>query len=255
MFIRNERSIKEFIKLYPVVSTLVIIHLALWLIIDFFKLGIGWEIYTFGVGYNLLVALGEYWRLVTPIFLHGDLTHALFNSFALVIFGPALERMIGKVRFILFYLGAGIAGNIATFFLEPLQYVHLGASGAVYGLFGAYIFMVFFRKHLIDYGSSQMVTTIVIIGVLMSFIGTRINIIAHLGGFAGGFILAPLVLKGIRPFSPWQAYQRSYPDNDGEIQFNPNRWNKKRRIPNTIRKNWLWIVIGIFALLGLLSRF
>ncbi|WYV02374.1 rhomboid family intramembrane serine protease [Oceanobacillus sp. FSL H7-0719] len=252
---RNERSIKEFMKLYPVVSTLVIIHLALWVIIDLLQLSIGQEIYVFGVGYNLLVSLGEYWRLVTPIFLHGDLMHALFNSFALVLFGPALEQMLGKGKFIFAYLGAGIIGNIGTFFLEPLDYTHLGASGAVYGLFGIYIFMVLFRKNLIDQNSSQMIMTIFIIGVLMSFVGSSINIVAHLAGFAGGFILAPIVLQNVRVYNPWQAYRRSYPDNHGEIQFDPNRWNKKRIIPKKLKDNWLWILIGVLALIGLFSRF
>lgn len=234
---------------------LVIIHLTLWFLMEFFWNLIGQRIYTFGVGYNLLVALGEYWRLLTPVFLHRDLMHCLFNSFALVIFGPALEQMIGRTRFLLAYIGAGIAGNIGTFLIEPLDYLHLGASGAIYGLFGMYIFMVAFRKHLIDSSSSQMIMTILIIGVLMSLVGRNINIIAHLAGFAGGFLIAPLVLKNIRPFSPWRAYQRSYPDNSGEIQFDPNRWSKKRRIQEKIRKNWLWIVIGALALLGIFTDF
>lgn len=242
-------------KLYPMVSTLVIIHLALWLIIDFLQLSIGWEIYTFGVGYNLLVSLGEYWRLFTPIFLHGDLMHALFNSFSLVLFGPALERILGKGKFLVAYFGAGIIGNIGTYLIEPLDYIHLGASGAIYGLFGVYLFMILFRKHLIDQNSSQMVMTIFAIGVLMSFVGSNINIIAHLAGFVGGFILAPLVLQGVKSYSPSQAYRRSYPDNNGEVQFDPNRWNKKRILPKKIRKNWIWIVIGILALIGLFSRF
>lgn len=240
-------------KLYPIVSTLVIIHFVLWFI-DFLKLPIAMDIYLFGVGSNFHVALGEYWRLVTPIFLHLDLTHALFNSFSLVIFGPALEQMLGKVRFLIAYFGAGIIGNIATYIFEPLQYTHLGASGAIYGILGMYIFMVVFRKHLIDYGSRQIVTTILIFGVLMSLVGRNINIVAHFGGFAGGFILAPLVLRNIRPFSPWQMYSRSYPD-DETVSFDPNRWKKRRRIPEGIRKNWIFIIIGILALIGLFSRF
>lgn len=254
MFIRNERSIKEFMKLYPIVSTLIIIHLALWIIIDLLQLPIGREIYTFGVGYNLLVAMGEYWRLFTPIFLHGDLMHTLFNSFALVLFGPALEQMLGKWKFLIAYFWAGIFANIVTFLVEPLQYVHLGASGAVYGLFGIYIFMALFRKYLIDQNSSQMIKTILIIGVIMSFFGSNINIVAHLAGFVGGFIIAPLVLINVQSYNPWRSYRRSYPDNSGEIQFDPNRWNKKRIIPKKLKDNWLWVIIGVLALMGLLSR-
>lgn len=254
MFLRYERSIKEFFKLYPIVSILIIIHFSLWLIIDLLQLHIGWQIYTFGVGYNLLVSLGEYWRLFTPIFLHADLTHALFNSFALVLFGPALEQMLGKVKFLLAYFSAGIIGNIGTYFFEPLDYLHLGASGAVYGLLGIYVFMTIYRKDLIDAGSSQVVRTLLIIGILMSFFGGRINIIAHLTGFIGGFIIAPLVLKNARIYNPFRAFERSYPDSAGDIQFDPNRWNKKRIIPRKLKDNWIWIAIGILALIGLLNR-
>src|SRR5699024_10326244 len=141
---------KEFMRFYPVVSTIIIINIVLWIIIDLLHLQIGQLIYTWGIGHNISVSHGQYWRLITTIFLHANLAHVLFNSFALVLFAPALEQMLGKFRFIFFYLLTGIIGNIGTFIIDPLSIVpHLGASGAIYGLFGVYIFMVFFRKHLI----------------------------------------------------------------------------------------------------------
>jgi len=253
VFIRNERSIKEFRQSYPIVFWLVIIHLALWLIIDFLQLAIGAQIYQWGIGVNFLISLGEYWRLVTPIFLHGDLMHAVFNSFSLVLFGPALEQMLGKWKFIFAYFGAGIIGNIATYIFGPLEYAHLGASGAIFGLFGIYAFMIAFRKHLIDQGSSQIVMPILVIALLMTFLRSGINIYAHVFGFIGGFVLAPLVLNNVRPYSPWAQRRRYY--NDSEIQFDPNRLRKKRIIPPKIRKNLIWIIIGVLAVLGILSRF
>jgi rhomboid protease GluP len=253
MFIRNERSIKEFIQSYPVVSTLIIINLVLWLFINFLQLPIGLMIHDWAIGYNLFVAAGEYWRLVTPIFLHGDLMHVLFNSFSLVLFGPALEQMLGKLKFTFAYLGVGIIGNIATYLFEPLHYAHLGASGSIYGLFGIYVFMIFFRKDLMDNGSTQMIKAIVIIGLIMTFFRPNINIFAHLGGFIGGLIIAPLVLKNVRAYNPWQ--QRRYRMDDDSIQFDPNRWNKKRILPTKLKQNLPWIIIGILALFGLLSRF
>ncbi|GFZ78113.1 hypothetical protein GCM10010978_19590 [Compostibacillus humi] len=254
MFIRNERSVKEFMELYPVVSILVIIHLGLWLIINALQLPFGLMIRDLGVGVNFLIAQGEYWRLITPVFLHGDLMHALFNSFSLVLFGPALEQMLGKGKFLFAYFGAAFIANVATFLFEPLGYAHLGASGAIFGLFGVYVFMISFRKHLIDEGSAQIVTTIFIIGLIMTFIRPNINIQAHIFGFIGGFLIAPLILNNVRPYSPWRRPRRTYDYDDGEIQFDPNRWQKRRLIPDKVRKNWLWIIIGVLALLGLLSR-
>lgn len=106
MFLRTE-SFKEFLRFYPVVSALVGIHFGLWLLADFLQLGFAVDLKQWGIGVNVLVLNGEYWRLITPIFLHAGFMHALFNSFSLVLFGPALEQMLGRVRFIVMYLAAG----------------------------------------------------------------------------------------------------------------------------------------------------
>src|SRR5690625_5201022 len=159
MFIRTERSLKEFIQYYPIVAGLVMIHLALWLMIDLLHLPMGDQLFQWGAGHNISTHNGEYWRLLTSMFLHAGLMHTLFNSFALVLFGPALEQMLGKFKFIIAYIGAGFIGNLATYLVAPTAfYVHVGASGAIYGLFGIYIFMVFFRKHLIDPGKDRKST-------------------------------------------------------------------------------------------------
>ena len=252
MFIRNERSVKEFIRYYPLVSALVIIHLVLWLFIDFLQLPLAHDLFNWGVGNNYLISEGEYWRLITPIFLHGGLTHALFNSFSLVLFGPALEQMLGKTKFIVAYFGAGLIGNIAALLIAPPSYSHVGASGAIFGLFGIYVFMISFRKHLIDPANGQIVMTIFIIGLVMTFLRPGINIYAHVFGFIGGFVLAPLVLtKSVVAFSPWRNVRRQ---DDHSIQFDPNRWNK-RRISPKLKKNIIWVILGILVVFGILGRF
>lgn len=199
MFTRSERSIKEFISLYPIVSLLTIINLSLWLIINFLKLPFGLKLYDLGIGHNLSVLLlDEYWRLFTPIFLHADLSHVIFNTFALILFGPALERMIGSVKFIFVYLLTGVIGNVGTFIIDMHSHIpHLGASGAIYGLFGIYIYMVFFRKDLINRPDSQLIKTIFVLGIVVSIIMPNVNVAAHLFGFLGGFIIGPFFLRRI----------------------------------------------------------
>ncbi|WP_164214624.1 rhomboid family intramembrane serine protease [Virgibacillus sp. YIM 98842] len=254
MFIRNERSIKEFLQFYPVVGVIVIINLAIWLIDDLLQLQIGNLLYQLGAGSNYYIAEGQYWRLVTPIFLHAGFMHVLFNSFALVLFGPALEQMLGKFKFIMAYLATGIAGNVATFVFGPSEfwYVHVGASGSVYGLMGIYIFMVLYRKHLIDQGSSHMITVIFVIGIIMTFLRPGINIHAHIFGAVAGFAIAPVILSGAQAYSPWRN-RRRYAQDDGSIQFDPDRWRKKR-LPDKLKKNIIWIILGILVLLGLFGR-
>ena len=250
MFIRNERSIKEFLRLYPAVSTLVAIYLILWLI-QLLGLPIWQDIYLWGVGQNFAVHEGQYWRLLTPTFLHAGLSHVVFNSFSLVLFGPALERMIGKIKFLFIYLGAGVIGNLGSYLVDPMAiFPHLGASGAIYGLFGVYIYMILFRKSLIDTGSRQIIWVFFIIGVVMSFIQPGIHIQAHIFGAIGGFALAPLFLTKVRSFHP---YRNANPYGSAviiETREDTPRDNKKPKDNNRI----LWIVIAILIVIILFNR-
>ncbi|HHY74987.1 MAG TPA: rhomboid family intramembrane serine protease [Bacillus bacterium] len=192
MFIRNE-DFRSFTRLYPVITFILIIHIFLWFVISF--LPIGPQLISVGIGSNSGVYHGEYWRLITPIFLHSGFGHMLFNSFSLILFGPALERMVGKSTFIITYLASGILANIGTYFVAPINYYHLGSSSAIFGLFGIYLYMVLYRKDLIDKMNSQIVISILVIGLVMTFFRSDVNIYAHIFGLLGGIALAPIVLK------------------------------------------------------------
>lgn len=192
MFIRTE-NFQQFIRSYPIVTAILALQIGLWLLF-----AIPLPIIQLGqdhlVGFNYGVAAGEWWRLITPIFLHAGLTHILFNSMSLFLFAPALEYLLGKGRFLIIYLGAGFIGNLGTYWVEPLEYVHVGASGAIFGLFGAYLYLVLFQPRMMDRGNSQVILTILGVSVIMTFFNTNINIMAHLFGLIGGMILTPIAL-------------------------------------------------------------
>ncbi|TPE69824.1 rhomboid family intramembrane serine protease [Halalkalibacterium halodurans] len=246
MFIRNE-SFYTFRRSYPIITALVFIHIALFVWIHLLPGG-AW-VYATGVGFNLAVSQGEYWRLITPVFLHVSIGHLVFNSFALVIFGPALERMLGKGKFLFVYLLSGFIANVATYYLGGLAYpYHLGASGAIFGLFGIFVYMVIYRKDLIDPANTQLVITIIIIGLVMTFLSSNINVFAHLFGMIGGAALAPIVLAKARPF-----YAFAVAADDRQVRFDPNRW-KKRRFTKGIGKKILWVGLGLLIAIGILSR-
>lgn len=249
MFIRNERSIKEFVRLYPAVSALVGIYLLLWLL-ELLGLPIYSRIYIWGVGQNYAIHEGQYWRLLTATFLHAGFTHFAFNSFSLVLFGPALERMIGKSKFLIIYLAAGVIGNLGSYLLAPTAlFQHLGASGAIYGLFGVYMYMILFRKHLIDPGSTQIISVFFIIGVVMTFLQSGIHIQAHIFGAIGGFALTPLFLQRVRPF--YQQQTNRYKDVV-DVQYGEQEHrsaNNKPKDNNTI----LWIIIAVLLIIILMS--
>ncbi|MBM7096808.1 rhomboid family intramembrane serine protease [Bacillus sp. H-16] len=254
MFIRNE-SFESYTRSYPIVTTLIAIHFVLFLWINFLPGLGGFFIYQRGVGYNLAVMMGEYWRLITPVFLHVSLMHVAFNSFSLFLFGPALEQMLGKFKFIVAYLLTGFLANIATLMIGGVDYPpHLGASGAIYGLFGIYLYMVLQRKDLIDSGNAQLVVTILFIGLIMTFLNPQINIYAHIFGLIAGAALGPLILHRVSPFNPWAAAAaRSRPD-DNDIGFDPDRWNKKARSKKRTQEV-LFAVLVVLVLIGILSRF
>lgn len=193
MFTRTE-SLRDFIRFYPVISIIISIHILLYLLT---ALPIFPSKYLFGLlaGVNLYVVNGEYWRLFTPIFMHAGFAHMLFNSFSLVLFGPALEQMLGKTKFILIYLVTGIAANIATLVLEPLTYTHVGSSGAIFGIFGFYISIIMFRKAMLSRENSQTIMTIAIIAVIMTFVQSNINITAHIFGMLAGFLIGAAIYR------------------------------------------------------------
>ncbi|REB07767.1 rhomboid family intramembrane serine protease [Sporosarcina sp. BI001-red] len=185
MFIRTE-SFSQYIRQYPVVSTLialnVLIHLLTFLPI------IGDSIWNFGVGSNYMIEQGEYWRLVTPMFLHSGIMHLLFNMFSLFIFGPELEKMTGKARFLTVYLLAGVFGDIATFFVYDSSFLHVGASGAIFGIFGAFGALVYYTKKMLPQ-LRQIILPIIALSVVMTFVGPNINAAAHIAGLVVGFLI------------------------------------------------------------------
>lgn len=235
---------------YPVVFTLILINISLWIIIQVLPFEFGKQLYTFGVGHNYSINVyGEYWRLITPIFLHArGFSHVLLNCIALIIFAPPLEQMLGKIKFVCMYILAGTIGNIGTYVIDPTSLTfHLGASGSVYGIFGMFIFMTFFRKDLIDQASAQIIVTISIIGMITTFIIPGINIFAHLFGLIGGLFIAPFFLRQARPFSIYRNKRPPAYEGPGGVSFDPKRWEKRRILPEFIQENRVWFIFFLIV--------
>ncbi|WP_282935869.1 rhomboid family intramembrane serine protease [Paenibacillus sp. RC67] len=198
MFSRTE-SLKQYIRLYPVNTAIIVIQLLVMA---------GMTIYgsskdnstliRFGAMFDLPRMEPELWRYVTSIFVHIGFEHLLFNSFAIYVFAAPLERMFGSFRYAVFYLLSGIAGNIASALLHKDYYIGAGASGAIYGVYAAYLYLSVFRKDLIDYQTKQTVRIIVIIGFIYSVVIPNVDIYAHLGGFVGGLLFTALMTLFIK---------------------------------------------------------
>ena len=100
----------------------------------------------YGAKDNSAILAGQYWRFVTPIFLHANLLHVGLNMLNFFILGIFIERLFGHLRFLLIYLVTGVISVIASFYFAP-QEVSVGASGAIFGVVGAYsVFIVMHRR-------------------------------------------------------------------------------------------------------------
>lgn len=192
MFVRTE-SFREFIKSYPMISIILMIHLIIFIFTSVPYLD-DLEWFKYLAGNNEMILAGEYWRLITPIFVHLGFSHILFNSFSLIIFAPALERTLGSFTFIIVYLAAGIAANIATLLIQPAYFTHVGASGAIFGLFGIYLAFVFFKKGLIHSNDQQIIIPIAVVSVIMTFLQPNINITGHIFGLISGILIGKILV-------------------------------------------------------------
>ncbi len=146
---------------------------------------------TYGAKENHLLSQGQYWRFVTPIFLHVNLLHMGLNMLNLLMLGIFLERIMGPARFVLIYLLTGIISIIASFYFAPAV-VSVGASGAIFGLVGAYsIFVLVHRRAFRNGGIFALLWLVVIIGINLGIglVIPNVDNYAHLGGLLSGGVL------------------------------------------------------------------
>jgi rhomboid protease GluP len=150
----------------------------------------------FGVKSNPEIARGEWWRFITPIFIHIGMLHLFFNSYALWIVGPQVEKLYGAARFVILYVLTGVAGVYASYFYHP-QSVSAGASGAIFGLFGVLlVFGVRYRNSIPPFFKRAVgtgVLPVIVINLIIGFTIPAIDNSAHIGGLLAGAALAALV--------------------------------------------------------------
>jgi rhomboid protease GluP len=199
---------------------------------------------TFGAMRNQLIAQGEYYRLLSSMFLHIGLVHLLFNSYALFILGQDVERLYGSGRFLLIYFLGGLGGSLASFVLsaDP-RGVSAGASGAIFALIGASI--AYFYLHRQTFGArgqAQLRSLLMLAGINLVFGFTipGINNLAHMGGLlfglALGWILAP----------KYQAPSVFTPTPGGALTLEDST-TIGRRLPHLLA---VTVILGVLALVG-----
>jgi membrane associated rhomboid family serine protease len=140
------------------------------------------------------VAEGEWYRLLTSGFLHASLIHLGFNMFALYFLGRILEPGIGTPRFVALYLASLFAGSFGALLLDP-NALTIGASGAVFGIFGATFVMA--RQRGME-GLASSIGIVLLLNLAITFGNPEISIGGHLGGLAAGLLCAFVIVAGER---------------------------------------------------------
>ncbi|WP_438444237.1 rhomboid family intramembrane serine protease [Gorillibacterium sp. sgz5001074] len=198
IFLRRE-TFREYIRFYPVTSIMLAVMGVLFLAMEWTGSStLNRTLVNYGAIYSWEGETHEWWRYFSAIFLHIGVSHLLFNAFALYVFAPPLERVLGTWRYAGFILFSGFAGNAVSMLWSQPPFISAGASGAIYGIYAAYLYLALFHKHVLDEGTRQTVTTVVIVGFLYSFVVPNVNLYAHAGGFAGGFLYFALWVSRFR---------------------------------------------------------
>lgn len=174
---------------------LISINIAVWLIMMAYSMmkGVDYNsvLSIFGSKENLSIMNGQYWRFLTPVFLHASIIHLAINCYSLYYVGMITEKLYGHMKFFIIYFAAGIFGNILSFMFSPNPGV--GASGAIFGLLGALLYFgvenpVAFKRY---FGYNVILT--VVINIAYGFSQAGIDNFAHMGGLLGGFLTSGIV--------------------------------------------------------------
>jgi membrane associated rhomboid family serine protease len=172
----------------PVTMTILVACVAVFIAGAY--LGLGGELLRFGAQINAAVAEGQWYRLFTSAFLHRDLVHILFNMWALYVFGPHLERRAGSLAFAALYFSSAVAGGAAFFALGSFEGAAVGASGAIFGLFGAVLADAVRHRHtLAGRANLNQLLLLLIINAALPLVVPGIAWQAHLGGLVTGFVI------------------------------------------------------------------
>lgn len=203
IFLRYE-SFRGYLRAYPVTSVIIALNLIYFIaIIVSGDINDNDHLMRSGAFVSYMpdnpYGLDEPWRIVTSMFMHSSFQHIFFNMFSILVFAPPLERLLKHVKYAVFYLLCGILANLFTGVVrgltgnEQIIYLSTGASGAIYGVFGAFLYIALFRKAWLDPGSRKTVYIILAFGLVFSILTPSVSLLGHVGGGVAGFLLYGLM--------------------------------------------------------------
>lgn len=207
----NDNEVKEFIDFlkpkegYFITPIIIYLNILIFIIMVFAGLGFisfkGQDLLAWGANFRPSTTNGEWWRLLTSTFLHGGLMHLIANMYGLLFVGIFLEPILGRTKYLTAYLLTGILASCASLWWYDAT-VSVGASGAIFGLYGLFLALLLTKIFPPDFGKAFLTSSLIFIGynLLMGLTG-GIDNAAHIGGLLSGFvvglILYPMLKKQV----------------------------------------------------------
>ncbi len=155
---------------------------------------------------------GEFWRLLTPIFLHADIFHLVTNLFGILVFGSIIEKKLGPMKFIAIYVLSGIYGNTFSFYFSP--YLGVGSSSSVFGVLASLLTYFYLNKNMFgNIAKEYLISIIAIISIslIFGFISSGIDNAAHLGGILSGLIISIIIVpRNNKEIYTYDSFERAF---------------------------------------------
>lgn len=164
-----------------------------------------------GACFTPAILLGEYYRLFTGMFLHFGIHHVVYNMICLIFMGDILETEVGSVKYLVIYVLGGLAGNLLSMAMDIKTGVYVisaGASGAVFAVIGALLWVIIRNKGRLGNITLQRMAMMAVLSILQGFTETGTDNAAHIGGFVAGFLLAMFLYRRKQRMEP--TYDREY---------------------------------------------
>ena len=152
----------------------------------------------------LVVDHGQYYRLVTSVFMHFGVSHLLNNMLVLFVLGDNLERALGHVKYLIFYLLCGVGANLVSMTVNLMTgslSVGAGASGAIFGVAGGLVYAVGVNRGRLEDLTSRQLGVMILLTLYHGFTSMNIDNAAHIGGLAAGILLGILLYRKPRRYT------------------------------------------------------
>lgn len=179
---------KHMQRFTPITYTLILINIVIWLcMILYLNRFSDVKLLEVGGLVHFNVVHGEWYRLISSMFLHFNFEHILMNMLSLFIFGKIVESIIGSWRMLIIYIISGLYGNFVSLSFNTTT-ISVGASGAIFGLIGSIFVIMYLSKNFNKKMIGQLLIALFVL-IVFSLFMSNINIMAHLGGFISGVLI------------------------------------------------------------------